>query len=137
WLKLSAKLSGLNPANFSSLQSLLQRVPVGEAVVVVLGPSYGFTPELAQVDHLLRARPELAAILVVDVLSTETLQLALRAGIRDVVSTDGAETQLTEAIGRVVGIAPRPRGPAGPEPSEAEEARVITVFSTKGGAGKS
>src|SRR5207245_4874564 len=35
------------------------------------------------------------------------------------------------------GIAPRPRGPAGPEPSEAEEARVITVFSTKGGAGKS
>jgi pilus assembly protein CpaE len=107
-------------------------------MVVVLGPSYGFTPELAQVDHFLRARPELAAILVVDVLSTETLQLALRAGIRDVVSTDGAETQLTEAISRMVGVVPRSRVPGGAgEAPEGTESRVITVFSTKGGAGKS
>jgi pilus assembly protein CpaE len=137
-MKLSAQLSGLNPVPFSSLPNLVQQVPAGEPMVVVLGPSYGFTPELAQVDHFLRARPELAAILVVDVLSTETLQLALRAGIRDVVSTDGAETQLTEAISRMVGVVPRSRVPGGAgEAPEGTESRVITVFSTKGGAGKS
>jgi pilus assembly protein CpaE len=137
-MKLSAQLSGLNPVPYPSLPNLVQQVQPGEPMVVVLGPSYGFTPELAQVDHFLRARPELAAILVVDVLSTETLQLALRAGIRDVVSTDGAETQLVEAISRMVGVVPRPRIPGGGgEAAEGPEARVVTVFSTKGGAGKS
>ena len=84
-------------------------------------------------------------MIVVDQLTTETLQQALRAGVRDVLTLSGEPGQLAAAVERVaMGLDTTGRRPTsgsadgtvGMDHPEMN-GRVITVFSTKGGAGKS
>lgn len=126
-------------ASFPSIEAMEERFPSGEVMVVVLGPTYATPHGLAVVENLTRERPEVGAVLVVEELSTQTLQAALRAGVRDVALVNDA-SQLVEAVGRVAETLNAVTGrsvmvPRAAEPGEA--GRVITVFSTKGGAGKS
>ena len=127
-------------ASFSSIEALGERFEAGEPMVVVFGPTYSDSDGLAQIERLSRTRPELGSILVVDSISTQMLQQSLRAGIRDVVASTSDSSQLMEAVDRVAEtlsaipvrtVAAEPAAPAG------APGKVITVFSTKGGAGKS
>ncbi len=140
---LTELLSVHHAAGFSSVESLEDRLTPDQAVVVVLGPSCADPIGLMAVERLLRLRPAAASILVVDVLTTEVLQQALRAGVRDVLAAPVDPEQLLMAVSRVAAtLVPLPlasRVDADPlDPAEgAGRGRVITVFSTKGGAGKS
>lgn len=124
--------------SYPSVEALEERHGPGEPMVVVFGPSYAEADGLAQVEKLTRQRPEVGAVLVVEELSTQTLQAALRSGVKDV-ALASESAQLLEAVNRVVetlNIVPvRPVSTAPGVP--ADNGRVITVFSTKGGAGKS
>ena len=124
--------------SYPSIDALVERHPIGEPMVVVFGPSYSDAAGLSEVEKLTRQRPEVSAILVVEELSTQTMQAALRAGVKDV-ATVAESGQLIEAVNRVaetmVVVPVRPRGAAAGAP--ADVGRVITIFSTKGGAGKS
>lgn len=109
-------------------------------LVVVLGPSCGSSAGLAEAAALLHGHGDVATILVTDELSTDLLQTALRSGVKDVLAMPVDAEQLLGAIDRVaVTLAPSPAPPG--EPAGEEPAggmgRVVTVFSTKGGAGKS
>jgi pilus assembly protein CpaE len=90
---------------------------------------------------VLHAHRELGAILVAEELTTNLLQQALRSGVKDVLASPADIVQLNEAISRVVsGLAASPAAPSSDEPifeGDGEIGQVITVFSTKGGAGKS
>jgi pilus assembly protein CpaE len=123
-------------ASINDLASRLGSIPV----VIVLGPSFGGSPELAAVEQLLAARRDVGAIMVTTELSTDLLQRALRSGVKDVLQAPVEPAQLAEAVARVaaglVMAAPVPAVP-GTFESDGELGRVITVFSTKGGAGKS
>jgi pilus assembly protein CpaE len=107
-------------------------------VVVVLGPSYGNSAELERVEWLTRTWPDLGLILVVEELSTTILQLALRAGVKDVLARPD-RAQLMWAVERVadtlqVAIAPT----LVPAPLLSDTpGKVTTVFSAKGGSGTS
>ena len=89
------------------------------------------------------ARREVGAIMVTDELSTDLLQRALRSGVKDVLQApvDTAQLAMPWPEWRSVLLAPT----AGARPpvdreviaATASSGRVITVFSTKGGAGKS
>jgi pilus assembly protein CpaE len=122
--------------SINDLASRLGSIPV----VIVLGPSFGGSPELAAVEQLLGARRDVGAIMVTTELSTEMLQRALRSGVKDVLQAPVETNQLAEAVARVasglVMSAPAPTAPA-PLDADGEVGRVVTVFSTKGGAGKS
>ena len=126
-------------ASFPSIEALEERYGPGEPLVVVFGPSYADQAGLGHVEQLIRHRPEVGSVLVTEVLSTQLLQQALRAGVRDVVASPADSGQLAEAVERVAEtlspVAPRVTVAEASEPEEA--GRVITVFSTKGGAGKS
>jgi pilus assembly protein CpaE len=75
--------------------------------------------------------------MVVEELTTQMLQQALRAGVRDVVASPADSGQLLEAVERASEtIARVPTTPLRAE-GGAQEGRLISVFSTKGGAGKS
>ncbi len=109
-------------------------------LVVVLGPSCGSSDGLAEAAALLQGHGDVATILVTDELSTELLQTALRSGVKDVLAMPVDAEQLLAAIDRVaVTLAPAPSatGEAIGEAPAGEMGRVVTVFSTKGGAGKS
>jgi len=123
-------------ASINDLASRLGSIPV----VIVLGPSFAGSPELAAVEQLLAARRDVGAIMVTNELSTEMLQRALRSGVKDVLQAPIEPAQLAEAVARVAsGLVMAAPVPAVPALADAggELGRVITVFSTKGGAGKS
>ena len=121
----------------ASIELLRERL-TGIPLVAVLGPSCSSQDGLAAAEKLIGDRPEIGAILIAPELSTELFRQALRAGIRDVLPAPVDTSQLADAVRRVVETlaAARPTTSSFAEPGT-ELAHVITVFSTKGGAGKS
>jgi pilus assembly protein CpaE len=125
---------------FPNLAALDEKGPPG-ALILVVGPSMSGPTGIAEVAHLLRSRPDVSAFLVVDQLSTDVLQRAIRAGISDVVALPAEDEQLQESLTRAaeqlnVSIPHTPLT-ALPDQDPDGRGRMITVFSTKGGAGKS
>jgi pilus assembly protein CpaE len=114
----------------------------GRPVAIVLGPSCATGAELAVIEQLTTGRPELGAVLVAGELTTTLLQQALRAGVKDVLAlpVDAGQLSLTvKRVGEALLPAVASQVPiddvliTDPE----DLGQVITVFSTKGGAGKS
>jgi pilus assembly protein CpaE len=141
--RLASQLGNhLRAAAFPSLEFVGVGLADGQALVVAVGPDYAGDRGLDEVQHFIRSRPEAGVILVVEQLTTDTLQRALRAGVRDVITTTTDAEQLAEAVERVAStLAAAPRRqeapPADLDAGGGEPGRVVTVFSTKGGAGKS
>lgn len=111
-----------------------------QAHVAVFGPSVPVDVAIALGEELAAARPPVAVVLVAPRVSTELLRQALRAGLRDVLS---AETQspadVIASIDTAFTAASAARDTAGePEAhTDSPAGRIVTVFSTKGGVGKS
>ena len=136
---------GPSVTGFETIEHVLPRLN-GTPTVVVLGPSCSDASVLSTVERTLSSRPDVGVVLVADELSTTILQLALRSGVKDVLTLQGDTLQIVEAIERVsVGLTTgmgAPAGhPIGAVPTGGDigggNARVTTVFSTKGGSGKS
>lgn len=128
-------------ANVETITTLrdLNRASLDGTTVVVLGPSFAGPEVLEDALRQVLARPLTGAILVADELTTQLLQRALRAGVIDVVTAGGDPGDVEDAIRRAAGQlalrAPATPGvPAAPQP---KSGRLITVFSPKGGSGKS
>ena len=114
--------------------------------VVVLGPSCSEPSDLAIIEQWGRTHPNVATVLVTSELSTQLLHKALRAGVKDVLSAPIDQELLVETVGRIADSLPGrsqaslATGGSTPETAplaDGERGRVISVFSTKGGSGKS
>jgi pilus assembly protein CpaE len=120
----------------ASLDALRERLS-GGATVAVLGPSCSNAMGLADAERLVADHPEVGAVLVAAELTTDLFRQALRAGIKDVLAAPVETSALVESVRRVGStLAPARRG-AEIEIDPGDLGRVVTVFSTKGGAGKS
>ncbi len=125
-------------AAFPTIESLEERLEVGAPVVALLGPSCAGSAGLIAVERLTRSRPEVGTVLMVEALSTDVLQRALRAGVKDVLAAPVEAAELVLAVQRVGGtLAPTSPGALADTAAPAGYGRLITIFSTKGGAGKS
>jgi pilus assembly protein CpaE len=128
---------------FTDLGTLRDHLTVAfEEDTIVLGP--GVSPEeaFAVADYMRVHRPSLGVILVRAEVTTELLQQALRAGMRNVV-------ELTDPAGLVAAVrhsahlasALREAGPlpvpdAAPRSAAPPRGKLIVLFSPKGGCGK-
>lgn len=104
--------------------------------IVVAGPSTPLDDVLRLSTELRVTRPGVGVVLVRPSLDTELVISALRAGVRDVVKTedaDGLRGALTRA--RAVAAALRQRDASAVDGATSRGV-VVTVFSTKGGCGK-
>ncbi len=126
--------------SIDALQTRLRGLPM----VIVLGPSCANPSWLADIGKTLQAHREVGTVLVTDELSTDLLQTALRSGVNDVLAAPVSAEQLATAVTRVVegldlstSAGDGAFGVADGIGDGAELGKVITVFSTKGGAGKS
>lgn len=149
---------GSTVSAFAHLEDLVSRLSGGIGVVVVLGPSCADEATLAMSARVSAQYPNVASVLVTDELTTALLQQALRAGVRDVVTVGNDPAVLAQSVQRVAltfdqapapaSVAPAapaqeaaPAQPEVPAASDDEEepvdCKVVTVFSTKGGSGKS
>ncbi len=116
-----------------------------DPVVLVLGPSQAGEVQLGRVAALLRGTPGVGAVLVVDRLSSDLMRLSLRAGIDDAIDVAQVASELPSAVSDLVGrleedlstaraAAQDGRTLHGRRPARAA---VTSVFSPKGGVGKS
>lgn len=131
---VTALLSGM-PAGSQGVDSLdRMKAWLGQHVdeyVVVLGPHLDLDDCLKVCEDLRTSRPTVSVVLVREKLDTTVLGNAMKAGARDVVEV--ADTgALVEAVDRARELWIALRGPTGAQ----HLGRVITVFSPKGGVGK-
>jgi pilus assembly protein CpaE len=113
----------------------------GEIVAAVVGPGLGDDEALDLASRLQQAAPEISVVLIRQRDSGDLLRAALRVGIKDVLPASSDATTLRASVARALEVTSELRnrlaGPAGPpEPAAERQARVITVFSPKGGCGK-
>ena len=134
---MAIRLAGVTQLIHASIDDMVESLSGGGPAVAVFGPSMANDAGLAEAERLSRANPEIGVVLVTAELSTGLLQKALRAGVRDAVTTTAEEAQVRRAVERV-GEAMVARSLREPAPRErVEPGRVIVAFSTKGGVGKS
>ncbi len=104
--------------------------------LVVIGPDLDMATvaDFASTERI--QRPTLGVVLVRRRVDTSTLKEALRAGVREVVKLDDL-TGLTEACEASVDLTRQVRGESGvPSAGPGTLGQLITVFSAKGGCGK-
>ena len=126
--------TGVHTADrIEELQRLLASLPADP--LVVFGPN---TDARVALDFAARerlTRPALGVLLLREHIDVETMAQAMRAGIRDVVDAHDANAIQT-ACGRSLEVSRQLLGTVTPT-QQTTEARVVTVFSAKGGCGKS
>jgi pilus assembly protein CpaE len=99
--------------------------------VVVLGPTLSDEDAVMTCEVLRTSAPAISTILARDALEADLLGYAMKAGARDVIHA-GDTAALNEAIGRAYQLFVALRGPAG----ALHICKVISIFSPKGGVGK-
>jgi pilus assembly protein CpaE len=106
--------------------------------VMVLSPEVKEQDALGLAEFMGRQAPGTAIVLVRDHTWNGLLPAAMRAGIRDVVDMTQGNDELREAVERAVVWATNLRSAAGPqrEGGPTQRGHVISVFSSKGGSGK-
>ena len=133
-----------NTQSFADMDTVgAARFPSGSPLVLVLGASQADEQVLDKVGSLLRARPGTGAVLVVTQPSADVLRSALRSGIDDAIETYDLERQLPLAVAELVQRLESELAAASVEaarraaPTGGKKGWVTTVFSPKGGVGKS
>lgn len=114
------------------LRRALSEAPDEHAVV--LGPTVGLEAAVALADNLRVTRPAVSVILIRRRVDTSVLAEALRSGMREVVEERDL-TGLGLAVKRAHQVYRAVTGPA-MTPEDMATGRLITVFSPKGGVGK-
>lgn len=131
---VTALLAGM-PAGSQGVDSIDRaKAWLGQHVdeyVAVLGPHLDLDDCLKLCEDLRTSKPTVSVVLVRDTLDTTVLAHAMKAGARDVVAVDDAPA-LREAVDRARELWTALRGPSGAQ----HLGRVVTVFSPKGGVGK-
>lgn len=131
---VTALLSSLPPGSqgvdsLDRMRAWLDQHP--DEFVAVLGPHLDLDDCLKVCEDLRTSRPTVSVVLVRDKLDTTVLANAMKAGARDVVDVEDT-VSLSSAVERARELWTALRGPSGAQ----QLGRVITVFSPKGGVGK-
>jgi pilus assembly protein CpaE len=118
--------------NLDDLKRELSQSPDEHAIVI--GPTIDLESAAALADNLRVTRPAVSVILMRRRVDTSVLAEALRSGMREVVEERDL-TGLREAIKRALQVYQAVTGPKAGG-SDSPSGRLITVFSPKGGVGK-
>ncbi|MFY9588635.1 MAG: AAA family ATPase [Actinomycetota bacterium] len=115
----------------------------GQISVVILGPNLGMEEALDVARRTQTGQQDVSVVLVANALTPDVLQQAIRAGVRDVLPAAFTGAQLIDTISRAESLSLQLRGrvgvtsPTGTDTDDVTDHKVITVFSSKGGCGKS
>jgi pilus assembly protein CpaE len=132
---LAGRVAGAHP--HATLPAALTALAADSAEsLVVLGAGVDLDQALAFAERQRRERPALGVVLLRRELDVAALRRAMRAGIRDVVAADDVDGLLV-ACRRSQELSAQTAAPsAAAGPGAPPQGRIITVFSAKGGVGK-
>ncbi|MEP7740077.1 P-loop NTPase [Nocardioides sp. 31GB23] len=103
---------------------------------VVLGPSVAAQSAVDVAEQNRIRRPALGVVVVRASVDNDVLAWAMRSGVREVVPTDDL-ADLGHAVRRTQSLARAMAGPRGRPVGDDVPGALLTIFSTKGGVGKS
>ncbi|HZU73353.1 MAG TPA: P-loop NTPase [Acidimicrobiales bacterium] len=141
---LARPLEVFDALAYSTLDEMLDAgLAEHPGVVLVLGPSQSDEEILDRIGGIIRSRQGVGAVLVVQQSSAALLRTALRAGIDDAVEMRAAEAELQDVVREIsyrlsseLASGSVERSVEAPRRS-GKKGRITTVFSPKGGVGKS
>jgi pilus assembly protein CpaE len=112
-----------------------------EVLAAILGPSLADRDALALAGALQQGTPDVSVLLVRQQESGELIRQAMQVGVKNILSSAADKTAVRTATARALEIARTLRGRlGGGAPTDSGEGRspgrVATVFSSKGGCGK-
>jgi pilus assembly protein CpaE len=112
-----------------------------DVLAAIFGPSLADRDALALAGALQQGTPDISVLLIRRQDSGELLRQALKVGVKDVLSSASDETAVRTAAARAIEIARTLRGRLGggapTDPGDGKApGKVVTVFSSKGGCGK-
>ncbi len=136
-LRTALEADGFETRTVRDPESVESEVASSRPDVLLLGPSVDTDQALGIASRVLEEYTATAVVLIVASATSEVFRAAMRVGVSDVLAADDAVPDMAEAV-RVAAENAR-RKAAGPESSEEAGGgggRIVTVFSTKGGVGK-
>jgi pilus assembly protein CpaE len=121
----------------TDLPDLAREMTDAEPLVAIIGPGLYDEAALQLVELIERARPDIVTVLIAEP-TPELWRNAARVGARDVISPDATDDDLTDALDRALAASDvrRSAWTAAAAPQPTNTARILSVFSPKGGAGK-
>jgi pilus assembly protein CpaE len=122
-----------------SVATAQRAVEEGEAPnVIVLGPAVREEEASAFAQFATREAPSMAVIVVRDEPVDGAFPRLVRSGVRDVVDLTRGSSDLREVLGRAIDWSSGVRGVSTRDEDEGDRLRgaIVSVFSTKGGTGK-
>lgn len=105
--------------------------------IAVLGPGLALADVLAFAEEVERERDGAATLLVTQSLEPSLLRQALRSGVDDVLTVSATAEEWSEAVSRARATIAAEHDVATGGPESSSRGRIVSVFSTKGGCGKS
>jgi pilus assembly protein CpaE len=133
--ELFTSVTGSSSSVVPSLEELKQKLATTpDEFAIILGPGVDLEAAAALADMLRVTRPATSVILVRRRVDTSVLAEALRSGMREVVEERDL-TGLGSAVGRARQVWQALNGPTTSGP-EGPRGQMVTVFSPKGGVGK-
>lgn len=137
---ISAYTATTEAVDLDAARASLSTTP---ANIMVFGPNTEVTVA-GNIAPLLRQRPDIGVLLVMDTLDIDGLREAMRAGVREVLPAQTDAEELQRAVGRLTDVVqplPAYPEPAPPPPRRApakrDRGRLVMVCSAKGGTGVS
>jgi pilus assembly protein CpaE len=121
----------------ASLEMALDEAERNSPDIVIVGPT--LVGDLAlELGTYLSSSTRTSTIFVASEVDAVLLRSAMRAGVADVIALADIDTELSSSIARALKLSGRANpGFAAQGEETGRQGRVITVFSTKGGVGKS
>lgn len=127
---------GVGPTVVDDLEAALDAVTADEAECLVIGPDAVCDVAFDLAEHVSQVHGT-SVVMVSSETDALLLRRALRAGVTDVVAAADPVDEISAAMNRAFAVAGRSRiAGGGTEVAEPACGRVVTVFSTKGGVGK-
>lgn len=105
--------------------------------IAVLGPGLPLASVLAFAEKVERERDGVATLLVATQLEPSLLREALRSGVDDVLTVAATADEWAEAVARTRARITAEHGLGDSDAQPGRSGRLVSVFSTKGGCGKS
>lgn len=108
-----------------------------DGAVLVIGPGQPTQRSLRAATQIQQEFPGVGVVLVAAQVTATVQQAGMRAGVREIVAVNATKKQFREAVANASDVAAQAAAGREAPAAPADLGRVITVFSSKGGVGKS
>lgn len=132
----AAPISDAKVLYLAGLDAAVAHVTQGNGEVLFIGPGIAADEALEAAQSVRGSGSNAAVLMMVKSAKADFLRQAMRAGVTDVVDKTAQPEEIEASLLSAIALATRQSPAARAETDQSQAGEVITIFSTKGGVGK-